>query len=312
MELYAPEQSMRYYRILRIALLFFLVWNMVLLFCFNGTDIPILWMRLFLSIAAAVGMYTGMWYGPVTYFCALALIIFNYGLNVLAAIVDPASADTYLTMLSLLVIMGTLGLGIPSLLYFRRRRNSFRPYPRPVWHPQPAPAMASAMSHPAAGTFSAAPASVPAAPIIPAPAVSVSPAEPVPAVPVTPAPVESSPAAPIIPAPAAPVSADPIVHAPAESAIPAPTAETAAPITSETVEAPSAAAVSPEPVQPVQQISPQPVRETNAVPYPQQPIPAVPPQVHFCRKCGFRLLPDSRFCSRCGSTVEGNGSDVLP
>ena len=27
-------------------------------------------------------------------------------------------------------------------------------------------------------------------------------------------------------------------------------------------------------------------------------------QVLFCRKCGFRLLPDSTFCSKCGSKVK--------
>lgn len=34
-----------------------------------------------------------------------------------------------------------------------------------------------------------------------------------------------------------------------------------------------------------------------------QTIPQNPPQIKFCRKCGFELIEDSRFCSHCGTEV---------
>ena len=141
----------------------------------------------------------------------------------------------------------------------------------------------------------------------PPPAQQIPPAAPAGPAPYTPAPYapaqfasQTPPAAPASPAPAAYIPAAPAPAAPAPQASPA-------------------APASPASAAPVPQTHsfPQGLSSPQALSFPQAPssleahIPVSPtpqtpppaPRIQFCRKCGFRLLDDSKFCSVCGASI---------
>ena len=63
----------------------------------------------------------------------------------------------------------------------------------------------------------------------------------------------------------------------------------------------SSAPAAPIPQAPPAAYTPVQPASTFAPAAPQTPAPA--PRIQFCRKCGFRLLDDSKFCSVCGASI---------